>query len=90
MKKMKRTAAILLALVMLMSMLPLTASAAPSAVRSKRIVSVVYDDSGSMKAPADKAVRANYAMQAFIGMLDRNDAMFITYMGNADRQRQST
>ena len=49
-------------------------------VRDKKIVSIVYDDSGSMVG--DSWVQANYAMQAFISMLNQGDELYITYMTN--------
>ncbi len=56
--------------------MPLAASAESLYIR--KIVSVVYDDSGSMAG--DKWAYANYAMQAFCGMLNSEDQLFITYM----------
>ena len=49
--------------------LPLSVSAESFYIR--KIVSVVYDDSGSMEG--DKWAYANYAMQAFCGMLNSED-----------------
>ena len=54
----------------------LTASAESLYIR--KIVSVVYDDSGSMLG--EKNAYANYAMQAFCGMLNAEDTLYITYM----------
>ena len=48
----------------------------------RKIVSVVYDDSGSMYG--SKSVYANYAMQAFCGMLNSEDQLYITYMSKAE------
>lgn len=47
----------------------------------RKIVSVVYDDSGSMYG--DKWAYANYAMQSFCGMLNSEDQLYITYMNKA-------
>lgn len=47
-------------------------------VHIKKIVSVVYDDSGSMVG--DKWAYANYAQQAFCGMLNSEDQLYLTYM----------
>lgn len=77
---MKRLISGLLVLVMaacLVFSVPLTASA--DAMYIRKIVSVVYDDSGSMNSN-DKAGYANYAMQAFCGMLNSEDELYITYM----------
>lgn len=54
---------------------------------AKKIISVVYDDSGSMRDSNDSWASANYAMQAFAALLSPTDEMFITYMsevGTAD------
>lgn len=80
---MKRIVSALLIAVCLASMLlslPFTVSAESLYIR--KIVSVVYDDSGSMSG--EKHSYANYAMQAFCGMLNSEDQLFITYM-NASR-----
>ena len=47
----------------------------------RKIVSVVYDDSGSMRG--DKWAYANYAMQSFCGMLNADDQLYITYMSDS-------
>ncbi len=47
-------------------------------LRSKKIVSIVYDDSGSMKG-ANWAY-ANYSIQTFVAMLNEEDELYITYM----------
>lgn len=61
--------------------LPLSVSAESFYIR--KIVSVVYDDSGSMEG--DKWAYANYAMQAFCGMLNSEDQLFITYMSHTQQ-----
>ena len=48
----------------------------------RKIVSVVYDDSGSMTSE-DKWAYANYAMQTFCGMLNSEDQLYVTYMKSA-------
>ena len=48
---------------------------------SRKIVSVVYDDSGSMKKESNWS-SANYAMQAFAALLNKEDGMYITYMSS--------
>lgn len=55
----------------------------------KKIVSVVYDNSGSMTDGAngtsyDKQAYANYAMQTFCGLLNGEDQLFITYMNKKE------
>lgn len=82
---MKRLFSILLALIIVASVmfsLPISVSAESLYIR--KIVSVVYDDSGSMSG--DKWAYANYAMQAFCGMLNSEDQLFITYMSHSQRK----
>lgn len=78
---MKRFLALcMLAVLLLCLIVPLTANAEESSVRSNRIVSIVYDDSGSMYG--DNWVYANYAMQTFAAMLNEGDTLYITYMSD--------
>jgi len=56
--------------------IPISVSAESLYIR--KIVSVVYDDSGSMEG--SKWAYANYAMQSFCGMLNAEDQLYITYM----------
>lgn len=82
---MKRVISSLLAIVIIVSLalvLPVPASAESLYIR--KIVSVVYDDSGSMQS-GSKWAYANYAMQAFCGMLNSEDQLFITYMSEAKK-----
>jgi hypothetical protein len=48
----------------------------------KKIVSVVFDDSSSMNDVTMKWSYANYAMQAFCGLLNKEDELYITYMSD--------
>lgn len=57
------------------------------AVAPRKIISVVYDDSGSMRAAdygmdAGRWVYASYALQAFASLLGERDEMYITYMND--------
>ena len=52
-------------------------------VRNRKIVSVVYDDSGSMAG--EKWEYTNYAMQCFAAMLNKEDRLDITYMSTYRR-----
>lgn len=57
--------------------------------RKHKIVSVVYDDSGSM-LKTDEGVKVrnwaytNYAMQAYLALLNNEDQIFITFMSNPE------
>lgn len=54
-------------------------------IRVPRVISVVYDDSGSMDSydgSLGKAGYANYAMKAFIALLDKQDVLYVTFMSD--------
>ena len=75
------TVSLLTFLLVLVSALPVQAE--ESSYRTKKVVSVVYDDSGSMSQYGLKNwAYADYAMQAFIALLDKNDELYITYTSN--------
>ncbi|MBE6916694.1 MAG: VWA domain-containing protein [Ruminococcaceae bacterium] len=79
---MKKLLSVLLAALLVSSMiLSLAVGVSAESLYIRKIVSVVYDDSGSMLG--DKWAYANYAMQAFCGMLNSEDQLFITYMHDA-------
>jgi len=50
---------------------------------AKKIISVVYDDSGSMAG--ERWVYANYAMQALTALLNEQDELYITYMSQPEK-----
>ena len=82
---MKKLAALILSLMLAFSafllVTPLSVNADSLYIR--KVVAVVYDDSGSMKGD-NKWPFANYAMQTFCGMLNSEDKLFISYMSEAD------
>ena len=81
---MKKLLSILLAVVILSgSLLCMAPQASADSLYIRKIVSVVYDDSGSMRG--DKWAYANYAMQAFCGMLNSEDQLYITYMSQTQQ-----
>ena len=55
---------------------------------AKKIISVVYDDSGSMWDENDSWAAANYAMQAFAALLNADDEMYITYMSDVGTNQE--
>lgn len=67
--------------------LSLTLSASAESLYIRKIVSVVYDDSGSMEKD-NKREYANYAMQAFCGMLNSEDRLFLTYMSEPRQSKE--
>lgn len=79
---MKRAIAMLLMVaVVLPLLLCLPQSVSAESLYIRKIVSVVFDDSGSMKS-ASKEKYASYAMQAFCSMLNSEDQLYITYIAN--------
>lgn len=86
MKRIKMTGAVLLTAVLLFLCLfvgcpEIVADAA--SVRTKKIVSVVYDDSRSMDG--EKVYYTSYAMQCFAGMLNKEDILEVTYMNGGQK-----
>lgn len=82
---MRRGLTFLLALLLFFGIaaaVPMYASAQSLYVR--KIVSVVYDDSGSMITDdsGKNWAYASYAMQAFCGLLNSEDQLYITYMSD--------
>ena len=54
-------------------------------ISSPKIVAVLYDDSSSMHIKSNPSwAYANYAMQTFTGLLNRNDTLLLTYMSSSD------
>jgi len=85
---MKRTITTILAVAILCGSLfmclPFTVSAESLYIR--KIVSVVYDDSGSMASGGSvNWAYANYALQSFCGLLNSDDQLYVTYMSEAER-----
>ena len=79
----KRLACYVLALLLLLGCLAPCLAVPVSAAQSltpKKIVSVVVDDSGSMK---EFWQSSNYALQAFVSLLNEGDELYITYMSEA-------
>lgn len=62
----------------MLTVTPFTATA--DSLYTKKIVSLVYDDSSSMTG--NRWVNANYALQNFCGMLNIGDELYVTYMSN--------
>ncbi len=84
---MKKLISLILVIATVSSMLlALPFSVSAESLYIRKIVSVVYDDSGSMKG--DKRAYASYAMQAFCGMLNSEDRLFLTYMSNPGTSKE--
>lgn len=85
---MKRILSMLLCISIITSMLlvclPMSVSAESLYIR--KIVSVVYDDSGSMSSSGCvNWAYANYALQSFCGLLNSDDQLYVTYMSEAEK-----
>lgn len=82
MRKHKRKKCLFLALVLLFSMLiiPISAKEDETSVRNRKLVSIVYDDSGSMCN--ERWEYTSYAIQCFAAMLNKEDTLDITYMSS--------
>lgn len=79
---MKKTICLLLVFVLLFVALPIGSVYADSTY-TKKVVSILYDDSGSMNQDGNTAwAYANYAMQYFCGALNDGDQLYITYMSD--------
>ena len=53
-----------------------------------KTISVIYDDSGSMKKN-NKWIYANYAFQNFIGFLSDSDSLYVTKMSDFEKENDS-
>lgn len=81
---MRKFVSVLLATVIVLSLTAAVispASAAGDEIRAaKRVISVVYDDSGSMAGA--RWVYTNYAMQALTALLNQQDELYISFMSD--------
>jgi len=78
----KKMIALFLIVFMICSLFPLSSLSAES-IHVRKVLSVVYDDSGSMATDGSMNWSyANYAMQTLCGLLNPDDELFITYMSN--------
>lgn len=90
---MKRVLACILILFCIAQTVVLPIGANETAERTRKVVSVLYDDSGSMfnrdekdgegndvKVPTPKWAYASYAMQSFCSLMNEDDVLYITYM----------
>ena len=83
-ERMKKIISVIFILTIILNMaFGLSLSASAESLYIRKIVSVVYDDSGSMEG--DKWANANYAMQTFCGMLNSEDQLYITYMSRSKK-----
>ncbi len=76
---------IIASLILVALLFPVTTAYMESSqqIRIPRVISVVYDDSGSM-TNEDRDTYTEYAMKVFISLLDKNDVLYITMMSRPD------
>ncbi len=76
----RKITSILCAVIIIISVFvpTMTANAQNDSVRARKIVSILYDDSGSMEN--EKWEYTSYAIQCFAAMLNKEDILDITYM----------
>lgn len=80
---MKRFFAFFMALILCFQVVSLCAFAAEDSGSPKhipRVVSIVFDDSGSMYKDTDRWAYTSYAMQSFAAMMGSEDVLYITYL----------
>lgn len=83
MKRAVTVFAVLFTLILLYTIAAIPLSAESLYIR--KIVSVVYDDSGSMSYNDSlNWAYANYAMQSFCGLLNNDDQLYVTYMSESE------
>ena len=80
-----------MSMVLIVQMFCITAFAANETASPKhipRVVSVVFDDSGSMYNKTDRWAYASYAMQAFSAIMGEEDVLHITYLNGASDSKE--
>lgn len=84
-------AALILALLLLPTLLPVTAHASGTAKAAKtREIAVVFDNSGSMYSGGNAAwCRAGYAIEVFAAMMNENDRLSVYPMWTIEARGQS-
>ena len=83
---MKRAFSFLLAFLIFMQIFSFAAFSVNDSSSPKhipRVVSVVFDDSGSMYNKTDRWAYTSYAMQSFVAMMSSEDILYVTYLNAA-------
>ncbi len=86
---MKKAISVLIVLMMVLPILIvcLAVSISAETLYKHKIVSVLFDDSGSMQGES-KYRYASYALQSFCGMLNSEDQLYITYMSDVKKHSE--
>jgi hypothetical protein len=87
----QKFAHIIISLLLLLPLIP-TITFSNDSLPKRRIVTLIYDDSGSMwtatnQQPIDNWKYANYALQSLVGLLDSNDELNVIPMSNPTELR---
>ena len=86
-KTVRSAVCLLLCLVICLSCAGSAFSAGGDEIRiAKKVISVVFDDSGSMMG--ERWVYTNYAMQALAALLNEQDSLYITFMSQPFRAQE--
>jgi hypothetical protein len=85
----RQNAFVLIALILavMVSGIPAARRAAADQLRVPKVISILYDDSGSMVTSSGmlgKAEYAKYAVNAFLALLDTEDIVYVTLMSKPD------
>ena len=80
--KFTRISAALLSLLIIFTCLAPAGKVRAESLYVHKVVSVVYDDSGSMTGSDANWAYANYAMQTFCALLNDDDQLYITFMSD--------
>ena len=79
-------AVLLVANSLLLPPTPVNATTGDEVRAAKKIVSVVYDDSGSMHG--NRCSYANYSLQALTALMNEQDELYVTFMHEPDGYQQ--
>ena len=86
--KLKRICSFLLSVILLVVMFSVPAAAENNTPKHiPRIVSIVFDDSGSMYDKVARWAYASYAMQSFCAMMGESDELYVTYLNASDKKQ---
>lgn len=82
MSKIQKKISLILAVIIVLSsfIIPVSAETDQASTRNRKLVSILYDDSGSMLD--EKWEYTSYAIQCFAAMLNKEDKLDITYMSS--------
>ncbi len=83
MKRLVSVISVLLILLQLCSVAAFAVNDSGSPKHIPRVVSVVFDDSGSMYNKTDRWAYTSYAMQSFVAMMGSEDVLYVTYINAA-------